>query len=64
MPQQAQFQPQEGQGGAGAVGGANTERVTLENAIQQLTVSLRGLLDQLRPIVNENDGNNTNSDED
>ena len=43
LPQQPQQQPAEG-----AVGG---EGVNLEAAVGQLTTSLRGLLDQLRVVL-------------
>lgn len=58
IPQQGQGQPGPNQvPGIGAVG-EPTQTVPLENAIQRLTTSLRGLLDQLQPRTNDNSTSN------
>ncbi len=52
------------QAGDGAIG-RDTDGFALETAVQQLTTSLRGLLEQLRPhLPPDNNGDESNSETD
>ncbi len=52
------------QAGDGAIGGRDTDGFALETAVQQLTTSLRGLLEQLRPHPPPDNEDESNSETD